>query len=111
MTRGDILKQISDNADGIGLYIQIDDKFVALDDAIAIWQALNDQRSEATQEKPSKTTQGKKEHKKRVQIDDGKIKALRNAGWTLDKIADEMGCTATTISKHLADISKLGKEA
>lgn len=34
-------------------------------------------------------------------LDMGKVKSLRKAGWTLDKIADEMGCSAQTIANKL----------
>lgn len=33
--------------------------------------------------------------------DKGKVKALRRAGWSVDKIADEMGVSAAVISYHL----------
>lgn len=36
---------------------------------------------------------------KRKPIDIGKVKALHNAGWSLQKIADEMCCSAQNISK------------
>lgn len=35
------------------------------------------------------------------QIDDGKIKALRDAGWTTTAIAEEIGCSQPTICNHL----------
>ena len=35
------------------------------------------------------------------ELDMGKAKALRKAGWTLEKIADEMGCSAQTIANKL----------
>lgn len=35
------------------------------------------------------------------ELDMGKVKALRKAGWTLEKIADEMGCSAQTIANKL----------
>lgn len=38
---------------------------------------------------------------KRKPIDTGKVKALRKAGWSLQKIADEMGCSTQNISKIL----------
>ena len=38
---------------------------------------------------------------KRKPIDTGKVKALRKAGWSLQKIADEMGCSVQNISKIL----------
>ncbi len=40
-----------------------------------------------------------KEPKKK--IDHGKICALRNAGWSITKIADEMGCSGPTVRAHL----------
>ena len=48
-------------------------------------------------EKPKQATKpnAKKE------LDLGKVKALRKAGWTLEKIADEMGCSAQTIANKL----------
>lgn len=47
------------------------------------------------QPKPKKTTTKK-------QLDVGKIKALRDAGWSFQKIADEMGvASAQTIANHL----------
>ena len=30
-------------------------------------------------------------------LDTGKMTALRNAGWSYEKIADEMGCSAGTV--------------
>lgn len=38
---------------------------------------------------------------KRRPIDTGKVKALRKAGWSLQKIADEMGCSMQNISRIL----------
>lgn len=42
---------------------------------------------------------------KRV-LDDGKIGALREAGWSLKAIAEEMGCSIQTISNHLKAMGK-----
>lgn len=39
--------------------------------------------------------------KQKVQLDMGKVKALRKAGWTLEKIADEMGVSTSTIANKL----------
>lgn len=41
------------------------------------------------------------EPKKRQPFDEGKARALRNAGWSLEKIAEEMKCTPSTVSYHL----------
>lgn len=43
----------------------------------------------------------KKEPTNKKDIDMGKVKALRKACWTLEKIADEMGCSAQTIANKL----------
>ena len=45
-------------------------------------------------------------------IDDGKIGALRRAGWTIKAIAEEIGCSQPTIIKHLKDmgVEKGGEE-
>lgn len=37
----------------------------------------------------------------RKTLDMGKVRALRKAGWTLDKIADEMGVSTSTIANRL----------
>lgn len=42
-----------------------------------------------------------KANTRRKDLDDGKIRALRKAGWTLEKIADEMGCATQTIKNRL----------
>lgn len=34
-------------------------------------------------------------------LDDGKMKALRQAGWSLDKIADEFSVSPQTVANHL----------
>ena len=57
------------------------------------------QIQEAKQKKLAETVGPKIE--KRKQLDMGKIKVLRDAGWTLEKIADEMGVSAPTISSRL----------
>lgn len=47
-----------------------------------------------TESKPEKT-----EQKGRKRIDIGKIMALKNAGWSNIKIADEMGMTANNVAQ------------
>lgn len=42
--------------------------------------------------------------KKRVSVDWGKAKALRKAGWSLSKIADELGVSVPTVSQHLKEV-------
>ena len=45
---------------------------------------------------------------KRKPLDMGKVRALRDAGWTLEKIADEMGVSAPTISNRLSKENQEG---
>lgn len=37
-------------------------------------------------------------------VDWGKAKALRKAGWSLAKIADELGVSVPTVSRHLKEV-------
>lgn len=47
--------------------------------------------------------------KQKREIDKGKIVALRQAGWSLDKIADEVGCSVFTCRSVLGLIKKESK--
>ena len=38
---------------------------------------------------------------KKNEIDHGKILALAEAGWSVAKIADEMGCSMATVRNHI----------
>lgn len=49
--------------------------------------------------------------KRKVVIDIGKAKALRAAGWSYEKIAEEFGCSTQTIINHMkANMVKQEKE-
>ena len=50
---------------------------------------------EAPTEKP------KSAQKKRKPFDTGRMKALLNGGWSVAKIADDMGCSEATIYAHM----------
>lgn len=52
------------------------------------------------------TNNVKPERKPRKAIDWGKAKALRDAGWTYKAIADELGVSLITVSKHLEEAVK-----
>ena len=51
---------------------------------------------------PEKEEKPKKSGKNKP-VDVGKMKALRKAGWSMTKIADEMRCSISTVSKHLRE--------
>ena len=71
----------------------------------------------AQTEKPAKKKPGpkpkakaKKPGPKKKPLDTGKLGALRKAGWSIAKIADEMGVSAPTIRKALEDIADPNKD-
>lgn len=54
------------------------------------------------EEKPKQTkTEAKPAPKKRVKFDVGKLGALRKAGWSVSKIADEMGVSEPTVRNYM----------
>ena len=57
-----------------------------------------EQKDDKPEQKDEKTSAPKKKQSK---IDTGKIKALREGGWTLAGIAREMGCSQQTVANHL----------
>lgn len=46
------------------------------------------------------------EHKKRVQVDTGKLMALRKAGWSVPKIADELGIGKSTVYSYIVKMQE-----
>ena len=61
---------------------------------------------------PKVKTKPKAEPKKSgpAGIDHGKLIALHKAGWSIEKIADEMGCTTTTVRNHIRQEEQNGAE-
>ncbi len=45
--------------------------------------------------------------KKKKPLDVGKVAALRNAGWSMKKIADEMGVSEATIYNNLKKLEEV----
>lgn len=60
--------------------------------------------SDEAEEEPPKPRTQKKE------IDTGKIKALYDAGWSVARIADELGVSAPTIRSRLSEMNEENKE-
>ena len=52
------------------------------------------------EEPPKAEVKAKTKQKKKKEVDSGKIKALRKAGWSMTKIADEMRCSISTVSRY-----------
>ena len=88
-----------------GLKIKIiDTGTVEPDKAITFVPITADQQEEKAEpitELKEKCDPAPKANTRRKDLDDGKIRALRKAGWTLEKIADEMGCATQTIKNRL----------
>lgn len=122
MTRGEVLKKLVQGLkDDIPFFMSIDDdmNMVSVEVAILIWEKLSEEIPSALHPKPEPKPVPKKEPKpKKVEqvkldppekekpkkkLDDGKMLALRRAGWSYDKIADEMGCSAQTVANHIKD--------
>ena len=65
-------------------------------------QKQDDPEKPATEQKPRRGG--------RPPFDTGKMRALLKAGWSIAKIADEMGVTETTIRKHCKEEGLLKDE-
>lgn len=52
---------------------------------------------------PADVIPAKEKKSKKKPLDDGKMLALRKAGWTYEKIADEMGCSPQTVINHIKE--------
>lgn len=68
-------------------------------------KGLQGQKKEPEAEK--KEPEIKQKRTRRDQIDDGRILALRKAGWTLKDIGDDLGISQQTVLNHL---QKMGYE-
>ena len=115
MKKGEVLKSLL--SDDSGLKVKMTVQFrgvpepIDADIAIKIWEQLNAVADSADQDPVQKDPKPKKEKpapvkkpgKNRKPLDDGKMLALRKAGWTYDKIADEMRCSTQTVINHIKD--------
>lgn len=52
------------------------------------------------EEPPKAVVKAKPKAKKKKEVDVGKIRALNKAGWSMTKIADEMRCSISTVSRY-----------
>ena len=115
MKRGNVLKQfLQGMGDPSGLYVTIDEDFnsIPVEAAVRIWEKLNEDIPEEKKperpEKPVKKDAPKAGKKK--PLDEGKLLALRKAGWSFEKIADELGCATQTIINRYKELTKEEKK-
>ena len=59
-----------------------------------------------TPEAPKASRKPAPKPKKTDKVDWPKAKALRDAGWSYDKIGDELGISGVTVSTHLKEMEK-----
>lgn len=77
--------------------------FEEIDDMIAFMiknPKIHFENGKPKEEAPKKTHGG---DRKSLKLDLGKIAALRNAGWSLEKIGQEMRCSPQTIANHMEE--------
>ena len=114
MTRGEALKRLLGGfkADDDFLLMVVDDDMntIGVSDAIRIWEKLNEELPGTKKMDPNpekllaeKPQRKKAADKKKRKLDDGKMLALRKAGWSYEKIADEMHCATQTVINHIRD--------
>lgn len=60
---------------------------------------------EVPKEKPKAVAKSKPKQNKRVELDLGKVRALREGGWSVAAIADEMRVSEPTIRARLKEMS------
>lgn len=69
-------------------------------EAGAVFAVMKQPRKEPETKEEAKPTPPPKSpvrQGRKRKLDTGKMTALRNAGWSYEKIADEMGCSAGTV--------------
>lgn len=73
--------------------------------APAYLDAVEARADKPKQTKPKKADTEEKGYsptgKAKAKIDDGTIKALYEGGWSLTKIAEDIGCSTQTVNNHL----------
>ena len=105
MRRGDALKEFIAGTSDLNIMIEIDNdlNMIPAETAVRIWEYLNEQTGE---EKKQKKEEPKQEQKPKKLLDTPKMVALRKAGWTYEKIADEMGCSPQTVINHIKKVTE-----
>lgn len=53
-------------------------------------------------EKPTRAEKKPAKPAKKKELDVPKMRALQEGGWSIEKIADEMGCSTPTVRKYLS---------
>ena len=110
MTKGQVLKTLVKGSEReSGFLVQVKDLELPIEYAIAVWEMLSEPiQPEKAPENPVKMEAPKAGKKK--PLDEGKLLALRKAGWSFEKIADELGCATQTIINRYKELTKEEKK-
>lgn len=76
-------------------------EFMTLDESQAPAPIESVPKPESKKEAPAPAPKPEKKPKPRKEIDWPKAKALRDAGWSYEKIGDELHCSAQNVANHL----------
>ena len=78
-----------------------------VEDAIKLYDFLDkeveDPKAELCEPKDKPQEPEKAKRKRRVVVDLGKVRALHKAGWSYEKIAEEIGCSVATLMARLRE--------
>ena len=103
MTKADIYKAVSDLIYDNSEWIE-DNKDVSVHYILG----LNDMARhlicncpDKPEPAPTPEPQQEKKSTRKIDLDMGRVKALRSAGWTIEKIADDLHVSSATISTRL----------
>ena len=77
---------------------------VIVDDVVTLYPKEETEKPVKVEANPELKPKKQRKAINRKELDMGKVKALRAAGWSFDKIADEMGCAPQTIANHLKEV-------
>lgn len=69
-----------------------------------------EETSRGTEEPAANSVASGTERKKRITVDTGKLVALRNAGWSMKKIAEELGISEGSVFNYLKKMEGKDKE-
>lgn len=93
--------------DGTEVWINIESMEELKDDNVqGIINALMGTPVQVQPEPETKPKEKPKQTKKKKKLDHGKMKALRDAGWAYQDIADEVGCSVGTAHRILNEAEK-----
>ena len=81
-------------------------KEYSLEDELSVMELLTEELASVVEQDAPDTPKKSGGIAPKKKLDWGKIKALADAGWSHQKIAEEMGCTAATVATGLSRLRR-----